>query len=294
MADITYAHLEDRGIVRVGGGDAVELLDGLVTNALAGIDKTGAIHTGLLSPQGKILFDFFVTRDGDDLLIDVAKASLPDLVKRLGFYRLRADATFSDQSEELVVAAAWGAADIRFPGGILAYADPRQAGMGWRMILPAGRLAELPGRQVEAAAYHAHRIGVGVPEAGRDFVLGDTFPHEALYDQLAGVDFRKGCYVGQEVVSRMQHRGTARKRIVPVEGQAALAEGGDIMAGEATIGRLGSTSGSRGLALVRLDRAHEAGEKGTPLEVGGLPVVIAKPSWLHVDLATGRAEEQQT
>ncbi len=291
MAELKCAHLSDRGVIRVGDEDAVKLLDGLVTNTLDKLRDSGGIYTGLLSPQGKILFDFFIVQAGGDLLIDVAREQVSALIKRLTFYRLRARVTFEDCTNTLAVATVWGADIERFPGGMLAYRDPRNRALGYRLILPVERLTEVPASVAHADDYHDHRIGVGVPEAGRDFALGDTFPHEALYDHLAGVDFKKGCFIGQEVVSRMQHRGTARKRIVPVEGDSALRGGGEVMAGDATIGKVGSTSASRGLALLRLDRAHEANEKGTPLIVDGATVTIAKPAWLRLDIATGRAED---
>ncbi len=295
MSELYHTCLADRGIIRVAGADAAVLLDGLITNSLGRIAQHGAIHAGLLSPQGKILFDFFVVRDGDDLLIDTARSGAGDLIKRLSFYRLRADVTFvdetaGDQGPGLAVAAAWGQSDVRFPGGFIAYRDPRHHGLGYRLILPVERRDELPGAAARESDYHDHRVGVGVPDAGRDYELGNTFPHEALYDQLASVDFKKGCYVGQEVVSRMQHRGTARKRIVPVIADQALETEARVTAGAAAIGKLGSASRSRGLALIRLDRAHEAATNGIDLKAGNVVVKIQKPEWMTLDLATGKPE----
>ncbi|MCK5495198.1 MAG: folate-binding protein, partial [Hyphomicrobiaceae bacterium] len=130
--------------------------------------------------------------------------------------------------------------------------------------------------------YHAHRIALGVPEGGKDYALGDSFPHEALFDQLHGVSFEKGCYVGQEVISRMANRGTARRRVVPVVGETALpASGADMVAGGVTIGLLGSTAGTRGLALLRLDRAAEMSGRSAGLYAGDVPVRIELPSWAH-------------
>ena len=128
--------------------------------------------------------------------------------------------------------------------------------------------------------YHARRIALGVPEGGRDYIFGDAFPHEAMFDQLNGVDFKKGCFVGQEVVSRMEHRGTARKRIVGVEGEGQLPlSGTEIMAGSMPIGTLGSVAGSSGLALLRLDRAEEAKAAGVPLRAGEVTVAVRIPAW---------------
>jgi folate-binding protein YgfZ len=133
---------------------------------------------------------------------------------------------------------------------------------------------------VDAASYHAHRIALGVPEAGKDYPLGDTFPHEANLDALGSVSFTKGCFVGQEVVSRMQHRGTARKRIVIVEGDGPLEHGSEILAGPAAIGTIGSVAGGQGLALLRLDRAQEAVAKGEPLTAGGARITTRLPDYL--------------
>jgi hypothetical protein len=128
------------------------------------------------------------------------------------------------------------------------------------------------------ADYHAFRISQGVPEGGRDYAFGDAFPHEALFDQLNGVDFAKGCYVGQEVVSRMEHRGTARKRIVPIEGGAPLpAPGTNVEADGVPIGALGSVSGKFGLAMIRLDRAEAALAAGRTLTAGGVKIALKRP-----------------
>ena len=124
------------------------------------------------------------------------------------------------------------------------------------------------------------RINLGVPEGGRDYAFGDAFPHEALFDQLNGVDFKKGCYVGQEVVSRMEHRGTARKRIVPVEGVSVLpVPGTSVEAGGVPIGTLGSVSGAAGLALIRLDRAEEALVQAKALTAGGVKIALRRPAF---------------
>ena len=290
MSTAKLAHLENRGIIRISGPDAIKLLDGIVTNNLARLQDNPAIHSGLLSPQGKIQFDFFLVREGEDLLLDTAKERIPSLIQRLTLYRLRADVTFEDQSEQLAVMVSWGA-PLDAPGGVLGFTDPRSADLGQRLILPKDRISELPGQKVPEEDYHAHRVTVGIPEAELDYALGDAFPHEALYDQLHSVDFRKGCYIGQEVVSRMQHRGTARKRIVPVKATSNIESGTSVTAGEASIGTVGSVSDDRGLALIRLDRAHEAAGKSLPLTAGNAEITIEKPSWMTLDLATGKAAD---
>jgi folate-binding protein YgfZ len=166
----------------------------------------------------------------------------------------------------------------------LLYTDPRLPALGQRMMLPphiAKEAAEDLGADLlEASAYDAHRIALGVPRGGHDFIYGDAFPHEADMDQLAGVDFDKGCYVGQEVVSRMEHRGIARNRIVPITAESFAPDGGlPVMAGEKQIGMTGSHAGRLGLAMLRLDRVADALSAGIPLSAGGVPVEPHKPDW---------------
>lgn len=281
------APLADRGVVRITGADATTLLDGLLTNSLARLDDQPALHTGLLAPQGKILFDFFLIRVADGFLIDIERVHADDLIKRLTFYRLRADVQFENVSDSLAVAALWPAID-RLPGGIVGVADPRNAELGLRLVLPTERLPEIPAEPTTEAAYHAHRIAVGVPEAGLDYGLGDTFPHEALYDQLQSIDFKKGCFVGQEVVSRMQHRGTARKRAMRVSADAPLVAGEAVEAGEAKIGTLGSASDGAAIAMIRLDRASEALAKGITIRAGETAIALDPPAWIVFDIATGK------
>ncbi len=269
--------LPSRAVLKIGGADAGKFLQGLITNDIGKAEGAHGIHAGLLTPQGKILFDFFIAADGDGFLVDVARDKAGELAKRLGFYRLRAAVEIGeDASRE--VAACWGGEPAQ-PGGAIVYADPRLPALGYRVFLPSGtNPAALGCEATTEQNYHAFRIGQGVPEGGRDYAFGDAFPHEALFDQLNGVDFKKGCFVGQEVVSRMEHRGTARKRILPVEGGEALpVPGTSIEAGGVPVGTLGSVSGSSGLALIRLDRVEEVLARGGTLAAGGVRIAIRRP-----------------
>lgn len=325
------SHLTDRGVVGVGGADAKGFLDGLLTCDMDRVAPGRPRFGALLTPQGKILFDFIIhempAEGGGGYRLDVLEPYAPDLAKRLGFYKLRAKVTVEDLSERFDVLAGWEGA--RTPDGAALVADdPRLPALGWRAIVPRtdelplpaergeswgegevqdeagsrGQCSALPqpsarsetpphptlsplagrGDLAPAAAYHAHRIALGVPEGGRDFLFSDAFPHEALMDQLGGVDFDKGCYVGQEVVSRMQHRGTARSRIVPlVYLDGFVTEPGvEVTAGERVIGKAGTGAEGLGLALVRLDRAADALAAGEILRAGGLPVRLRKPDWI--------------
>jgi folate-binding protein YgfZ len=284
MTGCQFALLNDRGVVRVVGADAERLLQGLITSDIDRLKHEPAIHAGLLTPQGKILFDFFVVRAPDGYLIDVLRDRAADLVKRLGFYKLRAQVSLDDVSSAYGVAVLWGGPlpISERPPLLLVFPDPRLPALGWRVIgcLPLDWPPSGSGAMPTAAAdYHAHRIGLGVPEGGKDYALGDTFPHEALFDQLRGVDFDKGCYVGQEVVSRIQHRASVRKRVVKVQGPSPLpAPGTDVKAGAVTIGMLGSVSEQTALALLRVDRAAEAQAKNIPLTAAGVPLTIVFPS----------------
>lgn len=278
------AFLTDRGVVKVGGNDARGFLNGLVTTDIdrlqPGLGRFGA----LLTPQGKIIADFLVTQatagQGGGFLFDLPKALAQTLADRLGFYKLRAKVTIENLSEGLGVLAVWDGDPAMKPD--LTFADPRDERMGWRTLVPADlaeKAAKAIGAEVvDASAYEAHRIACGVPRGGADFIYGDAFPHETNMDRLHGVDFDKGCYIGQEVVSRMEHRGTARTRTIRVSvDQSAPEVGVSVTAGDKTIGTMGSAANGRGLALLRTDRASDALDAGLQLSAGGLPITLVAP-----------------
>ena len=267
------SRLGGRGVVRASGADAVKLLDGLVTNETGLLGRQPAIHAALLSPQGKILFAFFIVAAGDDLLLDVAADRAADLVRRLTFYKLRAAAVFEDISTGMAVATAAPDATPTIPRGVIAFPDPRHPEMGSRLILPEGRLAEIGINAHSADAYHERRVALGVPDEGADYTLGDAFPHEADLDLCHGVSFTKGCFIGQEVVARMQNKTVVRKRVVRIAGND-LRHGAEIHHGEGVIGTVGTVVGDRALAMLRLDRAAEAADKGEALIAGGQPVTV--------------------
>jgi folate-binding protein YgfZ len=282
------AHLSERGILRVAGEDGRKFLDGLLTCDMEKVSPSKPRLGALLTPQGKILFDFIVFEAPEDagggFYLDTGKAYVSELMKRLGFYKLRAKVLLEDLSERLAVVVGWGDAPMPDPEVGLVATDPRLPALGWRAIVAMEDAAEFA--SAEPAAYHAHRIALGVPDGGRDFLFNDAFPHEALMDQLHGVDFDKGCYVGQEVVSRMQHRGTARTRIVSLvylEGFTAE-PGVDVTAGEKVAGKTGTGAEGRGLAMVRLDRVADALAAGETIRAGGLPVEVLKPEWARFEL----------
>jgi tRNA-modifying protein YgfZ len=282
------AFLPDRGVVKVSGEDARNFLGGLVTTDVKQIAPGRARFAALLTPQGKIIVDFLITEappgHGGGFLLDAPRALAQGLTDKLKLYRLRAKVAVENLSGELGVVAAWDGDPVTRSD--LAFADPRTPDLGWRILVPealAGTVAGLIGADlVDSSDYEAHRIGCGVPRGGLDFSYGDAFPHETNMDRLHGVDFDKGCYVGQEVVSRMQHRGTARTRTVRVVLDDASPEVGEtILAGDKPVGTIGSTAHGKGLALIRTDRVSDALERGLALTAGGLTIRLADPGALH-------------
>lgn len=263
-----FARLADRRLLLVKGETASDFLQNLVTSDLDRIETGEARPSALLTPQGKILFDFLLSRIEDGIRIDVADVARADLLKRLTLYRLRAPITF--ETPETEVFALWEASeetglfDRRFAEGTVR----RLYGEA-----PTG-MEEAPPEDFEAL-----RIRAGIAEAERDFPASDVFPHDVLLDQNAGVSFKKGCYVGQEVVSRMQHRGTARRRLVLVEAERHLTPGAEILAGERSIGTVLSATGRTGMGIVRIDRLAAALAADTTLSADGVPVEIGIPPW---------------
>ncbi|UWQ54926.1 CAF17-like 4Fe-4S cluster assembly/insertion protein YgfZ [Leisingera caerulea] len=229
--------MSDRRILRLSGSDAKSFLQGLVTN---NVDRLGdgLVYAALLTPQGKYIADFFLAADGDAVLLDVETSLAEGLLKRLNMYRLRADVQV--EMTELQVTRGTGAA----PEGALA--DPRHPAMGWRLYGTEGG--------DDGSDWDAIRVAHCIPETGVE--LGpDSYILEAGFEDLNGVDFRKGCYVGQEVTARMKHKTELRKgfRTVEVEGSAPV--GTEITAGGKPVGTLFTQSGGKGIAYLRFDRA---------------------------------------
>lgn len=283
------ALLSDRGIIKVSGADARRFLHGLFTADIETMTAATPRYAALLTPQGKIVADFIVAQaaDGDapDFLLDCERTLVGPLVAKLNFYKLRAKVTVESLADKAGAFALWDNAtsSAREPGPPW-FTDPRLDALGWRAIAPPSLAADMARAQgaalADGAAYEAHRIALGVPRGGSDFTYGDAFPHEADMDQLNGVDFDKGCFVGQEVVSRMQHRGTVRNRVVPVSlDGAAPAPGTPVVVGDKVVGAMGSAADGRGLALLRLDRVADAMGAGLSLFAGTANAHPVKPAW---------------
>jgi tRNA-modifying protein YgfZ len=290
------ALLPDRGVLKVAGADARSFLNGLLTTDIARLQPGEARYAALLTPQGKIIADAIVAEaaeeDGGGFFLDCPRALAPSFAERLNFYKLRAKVTVEDLSDKLGVLALWDGEGESEYG--LTYSDPRLAALGRRVILPPDLASEAAGDLGASLlgddAYEAHRIALGVPRGGMDFIYGDAFPHDADMDQLGGVDFDKGCFVGQEVVSRVEHRGSARTRVVPVAFDEHAAEPGtDVTAGNKTIGMMGSSAGRQGLALLRLDRVEEAQAAGIALTAGGVPFRLRASAFAGFPARTPKA-----
>lgn len=275
------AFLPDRALIRIAGADAEHFLQNLVTTDIEAIGLNEAWPGALLTPQGKILFDFLVWRDGNAFLIETTAALQEALIRRLSMYKLRAAVEIS--AVDLPgITVSWGedaaAGDIR---------DMRFATAGVTLLRRPGQHGDGP-----AAAYHALRILNGIVESGLDFELQDAFPHDVLMDLNRGVSFKKGCYVGQEVVSRMQHRGTARRRVAMVSAEQPLPETGTVItAGGKPLGQLGTVAGNRGLAIVRTDRVGDALAANTDILAGDAAVSVVLPAWSGLSFPTTPSEE---
>ena len=262
-------HLSDRAVIALEGPEARGFLQGLVTNDLADLAPGHGLYAALLAPQGKILFDFLVAEGDGALLLDCVARDAEALVKKLKQYRLRSKIEIGIRPGLSVYAGLTGRAAER----AVSFADPRLAALGVRSI---GAVAEMPAHLPGPDVYHATRLDLGVPE-GRDFGSDRIFALDAGLDELHGVAFDKGCYIGQELTARMKHRGTARKRILTLNAAAALPGHGDVMAGGTTIGEIISVYGTKAFVLVRLDRLETEHDLPT---VENIPVALIRPKWL--------------
>jgi len=290
VPELSYAILPHRGLITVGGADRRDFLQGLVSNDVTRVGAERAIWAGFLTPQGKFLHDFFMIEIGETLYLDCEGGErLMDFGKRLSKYKLRSKIDLGI-APDLTVVAMWGegtatALELAEKDGVgrnwqggAVYMDPRLAAAGARAILPAAKLAEiLEPRGFTAATpedYDAMRIGLALPDGTRDMVVEKTILLEANFDRLNGVDWEKGCYMGQELTARTKYRGLVKKRLMPVaiEG-AAPAPGTPLILDGKEAGEMRSSRGGQGIALIRLDRIEEAGPNAK-LEAGGATLTL--------------------
>ncbi|PST21010.1 folate-binding protein YgfZ [Rhizobium sp. JAB6] len=271
--------LRERSFIRIAGAEAEAFLHNLITTDLVSLGADAARPGALLTPQGKILFDFMIWRDGTGFILETDSEQRESLLKRLTMYRLRAKVDFVAEDIQGVTAA-WGDAAADGPK------DSRFAKAGIVLTRIPGEHGSDP-----ETLYDTLRIASGIAVSGRDFALQDAFPHDVLMDLNGGLGFRKGCYIGQEVVSRMHHRGTARRRVVIVSGSSELPPSGtELTVGSKPIGALGSTAGNAGLAIVRIDRAGKAIAEEAPIRAGEVDVTVSLPTWSGLSFPT-RADE---
>lgn len=281
MSDAYAIVLVDRGIVEVAGPDAASFLQGLITNDIAKVGPQQAIYAALLTPQGKVIYDFLVFAAPTGFFLDCVRAFASDLADRLKKYKLRAKIAVADRSGDFVVVAL-------APSGpeLPAVADPRLTALGRRAIMAAAgaetQLQALGYVLKPESDYQAQRLALGVPDAACDIPPETLFPLDCNFEELNGVDFNKGCYVGQELTARMKHRATARKRLLPVSAATTLPPAGTTLKLEgAEIGELRGAIGTIGMALVRLDRlgnATDASGEGVNIKIGrpSYPLILAK------------------
>jgi tRNA-modifying protein YgfZ len=264
--------LDDRAVIALSGPEARGFLQGLITNDIERLAPATGLYAALLTPQGKILFDFLIAEGDGAILLDCPAEARDALLKRLTMYRLRAKVEIEARNQLAVLVGLEG----RAAQYGVTFEDPRLAALGHRTI---GARAEMPEAAGDGSAeYREHRLDLGVPE-GADLGQDKMFALDAGLDELHAVSFEKGCYVGQELTARMKHRGTARKRLLVVQSDDVLPQPGTALkAGTRDIGEITSAYGSRGFALVRLDRLEEAGHDA--IEAGGVRVGVIKPSWL--------------
>jgi folate-binding protein YgfZ len=298
LDQLSYVVLEDRGALAVAGEDRVSFLQGLVSNDVTKAGPERALHAALLTAQGRYLHDFFIVAEGDTLVLDVEVARRDDLRRRLAIFKLRSKVTLADATETFIIAAAFGAGALRalglgteagaarvFAGGT-AYVDPRLAAMGARLMLPratfAGALEAVGFAPASHADYERLRLSLGVPDGSRDLGIEKALLIEAGFDELNGIDWQKGCYVGQEMTARMKYRALAKKRLLPVavEGKLPPVET-PVMLGDEEAGELRSGSDGQALALLRLDAVEKA-KAGAALTAGTARLTPRLPDWIKV------------
>jgi folate-binding protein YgfZ len=292
MSNAGFVVLEDRGALVIGGPERVTFLQGLVSNDVMRVSDESAIYAALLTAQGKYLHDFMLVGRDEAIWLDGEAARLADLKRRLSMYRLRAKVTIDDRPD-LAVAAVFGGLSLglpdepgtaRFFDTGSAFTDPRLAALGVRVILPRDRirqvLRESGAVETDFAEYDGLRLSFGVPDGSRDLVLDKSILLEAGFDELHGVDWQKGCYIGQELTARTKYRGLIKKRLFPVRiDGAALKPGAIVTLDGHEAGEMRSSRDGAGLALLRL----EAVEKAGILQSGETHLYPLRPEWMHID-----------
>jgi folate-binding protein YgfZ len=291
MTECRFTVLQDRGVLAVSGPDRASFLQGLVSNDTARISAERAVYAALLTAQGKYLHDFIMIECGETIWLDAEAARLADLKRRLSLYRLRAKVTL-DERPDLAVAAVFGGAPLGLPcdpgaaralDGGTAFIDPRLAALGARAILPRETirqvLTESGAIETDFAEYDRLRLSLGIPDGSRDLVLDKSILLESGFDELNGVDWQKGCYIGQELTARTKYRGLIKKRLLPVEIDGPAPEPGTIITADGhEAGEMRSSRDRIGLALLRLEAVSHNGK----LIAGPAAITPMTPDWMRL------------
>lgn len=289
-----FVELPQRGLLTVAGDDRRTFLQGLISNDINKVDGTRAIYSGFLTAQGRYLHDFFVAGIGDVFYLDCERNRMEDLRRRLSLYRLRAKVTLA-AAPDMAVVALFGPGTVpalglpeepgsaRLLQGGVVYVDPRLVGLGARAIVPRDKAAAFAAMGFQPAsfeAYDALRLSLGVPDGSRDLPVEKALLLENGFDELNGVDWKKGCYVGQELTARMKYRALTRKRLTPVRIEGPAPQPGTaVLLGDQEAGEMRSTHGALGLALLRLEMIEQAEKEGRTLTAGSARVMPVKPAW---------------
>ncbi|AQS41928.1 MAG: Folate-binding protein YgfZ [Candidatus Tokpelaia hoelldobleri] len=284
--------LSNRTLITIDGTDAAHFLQTIITTDIDAI-KTGGMYAGaLLSPQGKVLFDFLIGRDEKRFLLDIAQELADGFIRRLSLYKLRSDVKIEQTNHNII--SVFTEENSQNSGKILEKDDNTLIFQDKRFKKPANVLRIYQfNKHPQPFVNHKQkwddlRIENGIAESGSDFAPADVFPHDINYDQISGLSFTKGCYIGQEVISRMQHRGTARRRVVVATGALPLPEAGtEITAAGKVLGTLGTVAGNHAIALVRIDRVANALQAGEIISANGVALTLAIPQNAHFTFSAG-------
>ncbi len=276
----------DRTVISVKGDDRVTYLQGIVTQNISRPEADRGLYGALLTPQGKLIADFFILPVDGEILLDCNAEIGPKLLTRLKLYKLRAQVEVTDVSEHWHVGAIWSSGEDaplpNIPDSLATFDDPRLEKLGKRILIDDSTrvdFAAIAADETTPSAYETHCLLYGIPAFGSGFTSEQVFPLDANLDALNGVDYKKGCFVGQEVASRMKRKGEVRKRTwVVTSEEGLLAPGQSIMSGETTIGEITAADRTNALALVRLDRLAKATEAFTA--GGSIPVTLHQPAYL--------------
>ncbi|SIQ79076.1 MULTISPECIES: CAF17-like 4Fe-4S cluster assembly/insertion protein YgfZ [Acidiphilium] len=270
------AYLPDRGVIDLSGPDRVAFLQGLVTNDVSRAHPGTCVWTALLTPQGRYRAEFFVFATESSLLLDAPRDAIADIITRLSRFKLRSKVVLTDRSADYAVHAAWNGPPPESAG--ITAPDPRLAEAGHRILAPAPRADS-----AEPSAYRAHRLALGLPDHG-DLEPDKTLPMEAGFGELHGIDWEKGCYMGQELTARTRYRGLVKRRLIPITASTDLPTSGSITSGERNVGDLCIAQGQQGLAMLRLDALDQH------LQIGDLTITPNLPHWLSLPAPSEKAQ----